>query len=772
MFNIKWDPETNGVLLVDGEGDIQSAVRPVFYEELDILKFDHYGFTYSPSKDPLLWAAGRSYYYKGEKIAEVLKGGIVNEVDVKILVEPRELEPAQIDKILEKNEYQIQLYSHDSIDFIRDTFKRYKNNADIFAVSYSGGKDSVIVADLVKRSLDYNSFVVIFSDTKMESPDTYQTIRLFSHNNPKMKFYIAEYNGEAMDLWEEFGSPSRIIRWCHTVFKTAPFIHKIKEITGLENPKVLTFEGVRAEESNKRSKYDAIHEGTGGMNQINARPILHWSSLEVFLYIFQRKLPINPMYRKGYSRVGCLICPYSSGWSDYLSRKLYFNEILPYVKVLSTNAESSGVQDIDNFMNNGEWKKRSGGKYLDKNSSKVIVNYTKEKIVVQIEDPTTDFVNWLLTLSGIVFHDSLGSFEFNKNQYTLEKSVNKNVVKFVISGPISNDILFPVKRIAYKSGYCIRCGACEVVCPQNAIHTSEHVIIDRTKCNHCLSCVNHIEKGCWVAFSIAEVGVGYNMKQIGNVDRYSGFGLRKEWMNYYLSNGDDWDWSELGAPKVSGMKRWLQDSEFWDRKTKTPSELGKLFQKLNDPNDLFMWSVLWNNLGFIENSPLIRWYMLYLEPGEYQKEDLIRLLSEYRGGDEPNRTDVNAITALINLFENSPMGSDLKFGIGIKYGKKKYINKGCSENVPDLAVLYSVYRYGEHVKRHALVASELVNQKEITPFWSFGLDYPSIKAVLTRISSQYPDLIKIEFSGNLDTIYLSENIAPIEVIRKYIGSKI
>ncbi len=38
MYNIRWDTETNGgVLLTSEQGDVQASVRPVFFEELDLL---------------------------------------------------------------------------------------------------------------------------------------------------------------------------------------------------------------------------------------------------------------------------------------------------------------------------------------------------------------------------------------------------------------------------------------------------------------------------------------------------------------------------------------------------------------------------------------------------------------------------------------------------------------------------------------------------------------------------------------------------------------
>ncbi|MBW9220322.1 phosphoadenosine phosphosulfate reductase family protein, partial [Methanothermococcus sp. SCGC AD-155-N22] len=38
-------------------------------------------------------------------------------------------------------------------------------------------------------------------------------------------------------------------------------------------------------------------------------PILHWSAMHVWLYLFKNKAPYNKVYQLGFDRVGCYICP-------------------------------------------------------------------------------------------------------------------------------------------------------------------------------------------------------------------------------------------------------------------------------------------------------------------------------------------------------------------------------------------------------------------------------------------------------------------------------
>ena len=75
MYNVKWDIEINGILLTDDDGIVPP--RPVFSEELDLLGFDK-NWNYPKAENPLLWANGRRYFYKGELVAVAKKGDALN----------------------------------------------------------------------------------------------------------------------------------------------------------------------------------------------------------------------------------------------------------------------------------------------------------------------------------------------------------------------------------------------------------------------------------------------------------------------------------------------------------------------------------------------------------------------------------------------------------------------------------------------------------------------------------------------------------------------
>jgi phosphoadenosine phosphosulfate reductase len=310
---IKWNEKINGILLTDKTNDeVINPPRPVFYEELDLLGFYKY-WDYPKSGEPLLWAIGRRYYYKGLMVGEAKGGNLFQSPSIDITEEGNELhlKPIDIKKVIEKNKKSLFVLENEAMDFVEHTYRVYRNKMDFFAVSFSGGKDSQAVLDIVSRVLHPEDFIVIFSDTTMEIPHTYETVektkKEYQKRYPELRFYTAKPPKKASEFWKEFGPPSRIQKWCSTVIKTAPFVRLIKDMhEDTENnkqPKILVFEGVREEESNKRSKYLRIRKNIKQLYQINAEVIQSWNSTEVFLYLFLEDLRGCPTITRKSNRI-------------------------------------------------------------------------------------------------------------------------------------------------------------------------------------------------------------------------------------------------------------------------------------------------------------------------------------------------------------------------------------------------------------------------------------------------------------------------------------
>ena len=152
-----------------------------------------------------------------------------------------------------------------AIDFIRKIHDEYKNKGYTFSVAFSGGKDSLVLLDLVSRALSPDEFYVVFSNTGMELNCTLNAVEKAKKHWPALRFYEAKSHLNPIDSWEQFGPPGRRMRWCCSVHKSVPTILKLREITKNYDVKAVVFDGVRAEESAQRATYEEVSVGAAVM---------------------------------------------------------------------------------------------------------------------------------------------------------------------------------------------------------------------------------------------------------------------------------------------------------------------------------------------------------------------------------------------------------------------------------------------------------------------------------------------------------------------------
>mgnify|MGYP000911008596 FL=1 len=230
MYSYTYDKKTGGILLNSSPTGFSKEPRPVYAPELDVLGFDKY-WKYDKQTDrPYMWAEANHYYYRGTLVAK-LKGGniytapeiiIPNSEDGKpIMPEPKglSLRPVDIEAMVEANREMLEIIEQSTVKKILAIYTKYKGRLDCFHVAFSGGKDSCVLLDLVKKALPKGSFVVVFGDTGMEFPDTYEAIKRTKQQcaEEEIPFYIAKSHLNPKESWELFGPPSRVLRWCCSV---------------------------------------------------------------------------------------------------------------------------------------------------------------------------------------------------------------------------------------------------------------------------------------------------------------------------------------------------------------------------------------------------------------------------------------------------------------------------------------------------------------------------------------------------------------------------
>ncbi len=322
---------------------------------------------------------------------------------------------------------------------------------DRVAVSFSGGKDSLVALHLASR---IGIRKAVFCDTTIESQKVIEFVKEVE-TILGVKIDIVKPKKSFWELVHLLGVPSVHNRWCCPTIKFQPLNeyarkHKIEYyVTGL-----------RREESVIRKEYKKIEVNPMLPHVIQLNPIVEWSEKDVWEYIRKYELPIPPGYENGLLRNGCVICPYKSPKELGKVKKLEPEMWERFEEFLNYYAHISGIPDKNRFIESGwrSWRPP-----------------VKRKIVGKIK----------VNESGIVLTNGL-----EKRNFKLLKILKKD----------DPDKLKKAKILIEKELNCIGCGACLSLCPTGALYINREGLIDVDigKCTHCYECLNSskLRGGC------------------------------------------------------------------------------------------------------------------------------------------------------------------------------------------------------------------------------------------------------------------------------------
>ena len=628
MYAYEWLKD-NGIFQLTINGKIQKEIRPVFKEELDYFGMQEY-WSYPNTDLPLLWAEGiRRYIINGKLVAEAKGGGFYSKPTISVYEKDLKLDPIDIDELWDNNKDIMAGLEKTAIDFIRKIHDEYFEKGYAFSVGFSGGKDSLVLLDLVSRALSPNEFYVVFSNTGMELSCTLQAVEAAKKHWPALRFYEAKSHLDPQDSWELFGPPGRRMRWCCSVHKSVPTILKLREITNNYDVKAVVFDGVRAEESAQRATYEEISVGAKNINQINCSPILKWNTAELYLYLLKRQILFNKAYRQGLFRVGCMVCPMSSSWWDGIANDLYREEMLPLLNKVERYAElTKPEKERKKFIEQGGWKARMGGRGLPNGGNRVTEVLKDNVLTFSFTEFTQDWLRVAPILGPIVeFRNGEGVQIIDHQEYYFSISEDKRKVSYKPYSIMDRFVISHLRGIANKVSYCFGCKACMVQCPCNAFVIDENgeILIREDKCVHCCNCIEFTHgKGCLAAKSLSTTGgTGMNLK---GMNRYQHFGLRQEFLEHFFEYKTDcFSMKVLGTRQYDALKVWLKEAELINPANKgqnagAPTELFYKLESLGPYNPL-TWAVIWTNIAY--NSIICKWYMLYTTPGEVYEYQII-----------------------------------------------------------------------------------------------------------------------------------------------------
>ena len=498
-------------------------LRPVFSIERIILEF--YGFD---CLDDVVWKSVKSKVYFINGKSRQLPGiSALREdlVSLKQAINSRD-DYGYLDKkiteqykeTLKINYLYLQQLEDEAFNYINEMVEKYSDRK-IF-VSFSGGKDSTVVSSLVRRAIGKSDIMHVFGDTTLEDDFTYEYIKDFQKGNPLTPLLQHRSDHDFYSLVEVMGPPSKVMRWCCTIFKTGPINELFNEVS--KNSKVITFYGIRRSESIRRQSYEQETDGAKIGTQVSVSPIIDWIDFEIWMYLICNDISFNKAYNLGFTRVGCWLCPLNSNWSDFLVDLHYPEEAEKWREILISFAKKIGKKDAEVYVDEKNWARRFGGAGLENRFTGLDV-----KPCGEIEGARQIVLNRAVNDSLIEFMKPLGEIDLNNGKFSEGEfylNIKNSPVKIFIQAPTGSktirvavlnagkdEDLFHsyVRNQIIKFDNCIACTACKSICPQSAIFiepNGEYYKIN-DRCNHCMTCVTHYgSAGCLVAKSLGSYG--------------------------------------------------------------------------------------------------------------------------------------------------------------------------------------------------------------------------------------------------------------------------
>ena len=521
-----------------------SDARPVFPEERLLIEI-MLGKPFCFIEDSVWNGSGNRYYVNGKKIpfsVTNLKNYDPDAIREKLDELNKQNTYEHFDRMVAKwikaNAIRYDYITSEAKSYIAQYSKKYLND-DLNAafVSFSGGKDSTVVSDLVRKATGNPSIIHIFGNTTLEFPQTYEYVERFRATNRRTPMLRAENKEQDFfNLCETFGPPSRTLRWCCTIFKTGFIGEKIKK-TFSGRKTVLTFYGIRRNESASRNAYERSSRGKKITQQLVASPIIDWMDYDIWLYLLTTGIDFNEAYRLGYTRVGCWCCPNNSGWSQFLASIYMPEQYNRFRNILLDFAVKMGKDDPEEYVSSGGWKARQGGAGIELSKNVAIAfkpcatdtrsfNYVLNK---PISEDLYEFFKPFGVLDFTMGKERLGEvyiLDFKTKQpiMKLQGRRGTNELKItILSTPIAgkkkiNEIELKFKCQITKFQLCAGCHACENACKHSAIRlikdgegdTEYKYLIDENKCIHCFECINHYTGGCYMRRVLLPRGKGYS----------------------------------------------------------------------------------------------------------------------------------------------------------------------------------------------------------------------------------------------------------------------
>ncbi|MCI6384034.1 MAG: phosphoadenosine phosphosulfate reductase family protein [Subdoligranulum variabile] len=202
-----------------------------------------------------------------------------------------------------------------------------KNYGTPLVVTTSGGKDSSACGELALRG--GIPFEVQHNHTTADAPETVRFVRQefarLESLGVKCTIHHPTYKGKRTSMWslipQKLMPPTRLMRYCCSVLKENSCNDRMiaTGVRWAESTNRAKKRGIFEKQVSNKDKAVSTRNDSDSLAELFApcklkakrvvNPIVDWSDADVWDFLHDAKVPVNPLYECGFSRVGCIGCP-------------------------------------------------------------------------------------------------------------------------------------------------------------------------------------------------------------------------------------------------------------------------------------------------------------------------------------------------------------------------------------------------------------------------------------------------------------------------------
>ena len=194
-------------------------------------------------------------------------------------------------------------------------------------VTTSGGKDSSACVELALRG--GIPFEVQHNHTTADAPETVRFVRQefarLEALGVKCTINYPAYKGKRASMWslipQKLMPPTRLMRYCCSVLKENSCNDRMiaTGVRWAESTSRAKKRGIFEKQVSNKDKAVSTRNDSDSLAELFApcklkakrivNPIVDWRDADVWDFLHDAKVPVNPLYECGQNRVGCIGCP-------------------------------------------------------------------------------------------------------------------------------------------------------------------------------------------------------------------------------------------------------------------------------------------------------------------------------------------------------------------------------------------------------------------------------------------------------------------------------